>query len=61
MKGLNSLDWYKNAQREINEFSRLVLEAIQVRTKEPNLNKDNGLLILGPCLGHLASKEGRGK
>ena len=61
--GGHDIDWtgVKVLERESKEFSRRVLEAIQIKTKGPNLNRDKGLDLDPVCLGHLAPKEGRGQ
>ena len=43
--GGHDIDWtgVKVLERESKEFSRRVLEAIQIKSKGPNLNRDKGL------------------
>ena len=45
LSGGHDIDWtgVKVLERESKEFSLRVLEAIQIKTKGPNLNRDKGL------------------
>ena len=58
----HNIDWtgVKVLERESKEFSRRVLEAIQIKTKGPNLNWDKGL-DLDPVWDTLLQKKSGAK
>ena len=60
--GGHDIDWtgVKVLERESKEFSRRVLEAIQIKSKGPNLNRDKGL-DLDPVWDTLLQKRGGAK
>ena len=60
--GGHNIDWtgVKVLERESKDFSRRVLEAIQIKSKGPNLNRDKGL-DLDPVWDTLLQKRGGAK
>ena len=58
--GGHDIDWTGVLERESKEFSRRVLEAIQIKTKGSNLNRDKGL-DLDPVWDTLLQKRGGAK